>query len=473
MLYSNYVAESRPWIDKVDPSLPGVPAGVPTADELAMRLLVLALSLVASFIFAGTETSLTGMGEHRVRKLIEQKIGNRRLLTLWISEPSQVLTTLLAGNTLANILSSAIATSMALRLAHGWGLEPSWVEAAAISLLTVVILIGGEIAPKTLAKSHPDWFVPLLHVVWAFHQATRWLTWSMIWVAMHIVRALGGKETPSAVQVTEEQIEDMVRIGSEAGSIDEDRGDILQNVFDLNDLTAKSIMTPRTQIDGLPNTAGFSLIAETVRSNRFSRYPVYEKSIDKIIGFFNAKDLLEAVLDGRTDQVRLSDHIRDLRYVHENKKVIDLLKEMRQANVWMAVVVDEHGGTAGIVTMEDVLEQLVGEIYDEYDHPGPAIVPAGPDGWHVDAQVDIRELNDLHDLELPENAGYSTVGGFLVDELGHVPVAGEELQWQALLFRILQADDTRVIRVEIRKASAGDRPMPPAQGSPGLSNSVA
>ena len=168
---------------------------------------------------------------------------------------------------LANIVASAVVTSLALQTAVVYGLDGHWVEVAGIALLTMILLIGGEIAPKTMAKHHPEWFLPLMHVAWWFHLATRWLTAAMMWAALYVVRGLGGTAKPSAFQVTEEQIEDMVRIGSEAGSIDQERGDILQNVFDLGDLTARSIMTPRTQIDGVPQGASYSEVAHIVQAS--------------------------------------------------------------------------------------------------------------------------------------------------------------------------------------------------------------
>jgi putative hemolysin len=422
------------------------------------------LAILCAFVFAGSETAITGMGELRIKKLLEHNKGPKKWLELWLRDPSRVLTTLLAGNTLASVLASALTTSLALHTAHRHGLDASWLEAVAIGLLTVVLLVAGEIAPKTLAKNHPEWFLPLMHVVWWFHLSTRWLTHFLIWTAMHIVRALGGKHPQGGFQVTEEQLEDMVRIGSEEGSIDEDRGDILQNVFDLGGLNVRAIMTPRTQIDGLGTDATFEEVAAAVQANHFSRYPVYERTLDKIVGIFHAKDLMDYALSGRQGEFKLADHVRDTRFVPETKKAIELLKELQTAKVHMVIVVDEHGGTAGIVTMEDVLEELVGEIYDEYDQPEPVVEPAGPNGWHIEASAEIRDLAATYEIELPETSSYSTVGGFLVEQLGHVPKPGEELRWQDLTFKVLEADETRVVKVEIQRDVDAhlndDGPMP-------------
>ena len=434
------------------PALPGVPHLIGGADDLLLSVLAVMAAVLCAFVFAGSETAITGMGELRIKKLLDNNSGPRKLLQLWLHDPSRVLTTMLAGNTLANVVASALTTSMAFGLAHRHGLDPSWIEALLLGMLTIFLLIGGEIAPKTLAKSHPEWFLPLMHLVWLFHVCTRWLTHFMIWTAMIIVRALGGKAHQTGFQVTEQQIEDMVRIGSEEGTIDGDRGDILQNVFDLGGLNVRAIMTPRTQIDGLSTDTTFEEAAAAVQANHFSRYPVYEKTLDKIVGIFHAKDLMDYALSGRQGDFKLGEHVRETRFVPETKKAIELLKELQTAKVHMVIVVDEHGGTAGIVTMEDVLEELVGEIYDEYDQPEPVVEAAGPNGWHIEASADIRDLADSYDIELPDTgSSYSTIGGFLVDRFGHVPKAGEEFRYQDLTFKVLDADETRILKIEIQR----------------------
>jgi CBS domain containing-hemolysin-like protein len=433
-------------------------------EGLTLSLVSLLVAVVSAFVFAGTETAITGMGELRIRKLIETGKGPRRWLELWLEDPSRILTTLLAGNTLANIIASAVMTSLALRTAATYGLDSHWVEIAGIGLLTAVLLIGGEIAPKTMAKHHPESFLPLMHVAWWFHVATHWMTAAMMWAAMQVVRGLGGTAKPAAFQVTEEQIEDLVRIGSEAGSIDQGRGDILQNVFDLGELTARSIMTPRIQIDGVPEGASYDEVAQIVQTHGFSRYPVYDKTIDKIVGVFHAKDLMAYAIGGRQGTFKLDDHIRDAKFVPETKKAIELLKELQQGKGHMAVVVDEHGGTAGIVTMEDLLEELVGEIYDEYDQPEQVVASVGPHGWHVEASADIRDLNDEYEVDLPETTAYSTVGGFLVDQMGRVPTVGEEWRWQDLTFRVLEADETRVVRLELQRDPPADEEFAAGNG---------
>ena len=424
-------------------------ASVLAAPDWVLSILAIAVSLATSFLFAGSETAITGMGELRIRKLIDSHQGPRGLLELWLTEPSHVLTTLLAGNTLANILSSALVTSLALHLAHANALDPSWTEAAVVALLTFLVLVFAEIAPKTLANNHPERFLPGLHIVWWFHLATRWMTRLATWVAMGFVRALGGSSTPTTFQVTEEQIEDMVRIGSESGMINEEQGDMLQGVFELADLPVRAIMTPRIKIDGLPVDAHFEQIAHLITTTKFSRYPVYEKTVDKIVGVFYAKDLVDHMLRGDVRQFNLAEHIHEARFVPDSQKAAELLRDFQKESVHMAIVVDEHGGTAGIVTLEDVLEQLVGEIYDEYDQEEPLIRSTGEGTWTVDATAEVREFAEQIDLELPDAPSYSTVGGFVIEQLGRVPKIGETVRVDGVLITVREADDNRVVRVDV------------------------
>lgn len=416
--------------------------------------MALFLSVSAAFVFSGSEAAITSLGEPRIRRLLEGKQGPARWLDLWLTDPASVLTTLFTGHTLSLTSAAALTAVWTLRTAQSNGCASllCWIVLIlALILLGFVLLLAGGIVPKTLARNHPEWFLPLMHGVWWFHLATRWLTLLLNGLSLRLARALGDKSASSGFQVTEEQIEDMVRIGSEAGSIDEDQGDMLQAVFDLSDRPVRSIMTPRTQIDGLPIDASFEVVATEVQNSNFSRYPVYERTLDHIVGVFYTKDLTLHVLTGKPETFALGDHVHEARFVPETKTAVELLKDFQKTSAHMAIVVDEHGGTAGIVTLEDVLEELVGEIYDEYDEQEPPAAQVSPNGWEIDASVEIRDLDDELKVALPETASYSTLGGFLIHQLGHVPKAGEELRWQNVVLAVLEADDTRVIRVEVRR----------------------
>lgn len=417
------------------------------------------LCLIGSFVFAGSETAITGMGEHRIRKLLDEDRGPTGLLKLWLDDPSKVLTTLLAGNTLVNILASTLSAALALQMVAA-GFLPEGAEqlvlAGEVFVLTLIVLVFGEIAPKTLAKAQPTWFLPLLRVVWGFHVVSSWLTGGLTWVAKALVRQLGVSPEPNGFSITPEQIEDMVRIGSEEGSIDELRGDMLQGVFELTETSVRSIMTPRTDIHSLSIDASLAEVLDEIDDSNFSRYPVHDGSVDTVIGIFYVKDLLNLLREGHDEaDFSLRPLLRDPFFVPESKSAPALMQDFQTRKTHMALVVDEHGGTAGLCTLEDVIEELVGEIWDEYDEPEVPVVCTGPNTWLVAGSAEARELDEDVGIALPESESYSTVGGFVVEHLRRLPKKGDHFEWRDLAFTVLEADSKRVLRVEIVRAAEG------------------
>ncbi len=409
--------------------------------------------LVLSFVFSGSETAITSMGEHKLRRLIDQKVGPTGLFELWQRDHSKVLTSILAGNTLVNMLLSAMVTTLTLQTAPT-AAKPSWFSEWIVTLsvvaVTVIVLIVGEIVPKTLAKSHPEWFLRLLWLVHGFHLATRWLTAGLTWFSKTLVRLLGVDTDTSGFVVTEEQIEDMVRIGSEEGSIDVSRGDLLKNVFDLWDTPIRNVMTPRTEVVGIPGTATAEQILTIVKANGYSRYPVFGDGPDDVLGIFYAKQLIEAEGEVRAGRFELRRHVRKPLFVPENQKASTLLQTFRAKAVHVAVVVDEHGGTAGIVSLEDILEELVGDIYDEFDEIEPLIVADGEDRWLVDGAADMRAVAQAVRVSEPdEDQGFSTMAGYVLHHLGRMPSAGDEVMVDGLKIMVLEVDARKIRRVEI------------------------
>jgi putative hemolysin len=418
-------------------------------------VLAVLVCLALSFLFAGSETAITSMGEHRVRRLLEQKQGPKAFFELWLSDHSSVLTALLAGNTLVNIVASSLVTSLTLDLSVR-GVLPVWLRGSIVSIgvfvLTLMVLVAGEIVPKTLAKSRPEWFLRPFWVVYGFHVCTRPLTRGLTWLAKVVVRMLGVDTESSGFLVTEEQIEDMVRIGSEEGSIDIRRGDLLKNVFDLWDTSVRSIMTPRTEMVGLSVDATVDDILALMRENGYSRYPVFDGGPDHVVGIFYAKALIEADFEARNNGgFELRNHLRDALFVPETQKASSLLQTFRSRAIHLAVVVDEHGGTAGVVTLEDVLEELVGDIYDEFDEIDSVVEEVGDGIWHADGSAEMRDIADKARAELPEDAGYSTVAGYVFHHLGRMPEAGDGFVADGMQVTVLAADSKKIQRVEIQR----------------------
>jgi len=428
------------------------PASTGGSDDPLSTIVAIATCLLLSFLFAGSETAITSMGEARVRRLIDDGRGPKKFLRRWLEDPASILTTLLAGNTLVNIIASALTTALAIDLSHS-GVLPAFLSDHTVSIgvfvLTMAVLIGGEIAPKTLAKTHPEWFLRPFWLIWGFHRLSHHVTGTLAWVARKLVGLLGVDTSKNGYLVSEEEVEDMVRIGSEEGSIEADRGEMLQNVFELWEVSLRAIMTPRIQVRGLDLDASLEEVLDLVAETGFSRYPVYDGSPDNVPGIFYAKNIIGYLEARDRAPFQLADHLAAPMFVPERQKASEVLQEFKSRKMHMAIVVDEHGGTSGIVTLEDVLEELVGEIYDEYDHVERLLEATGENTWSVDASAEIRELEEMLEFALPESETYSTLAGFVIEQSGKVPEVGYEFDWNDVHLKVLEADDKRPLRVEL------------------------
>jgi putative hemolysin len=266
-----------------------------------------------------------------------------------------------------------------------------------------------------------------------------------------IVRRLLGRseETPEEEsERMEQEILNAVSEGELHGAVDEEQKEIIESVFELHDTTVSEIMTPRTDIVAIPADATFEQAGETIDKAGHSRIPVYEESLDRIIGMLYAKDLIRLNNGAPFDLRKL---MRSVPYVPETKTIDHLLRELRQGKVHIAIVLDEYGGTAGLVTIEDILEELVGEIDDEYDRrPPPAIRRIDADTVEVDARAHVHEVNDELGVALPDDGDYETIGGFVFTTLGKIPVNGEELTHENIHIRVIDAEPRRIKRLEIR-----------------------
>jgi CBS domain containing-hemolysin-like protein len=443
----------------------------------------LALAFVVGSAFcSGTETALTALGEARARQIRDAGGRRARLLSLWIEHPERVLSTLLIGNTLVNIGAGALAASVAADLVKA---RPTWIEGTVVAVLTavttVVVLFFGEILPKTLAKRHP------VRVSLAMIPAVRALSWVM-WpvssavtrVTSAVVKALGGGDGSAAPAVTSEEIEYLIEMGTREGVLDEVKEELLNSVLEFADRVVKEIMIPRTRMVAVDRDAPPEELVRIVTENPYSRMPVFEGSVDNVIGILMVRDIVRELRSGPVSGVRLDGHLKPPFFVPEQMKISRLLKEMQRRHVHLAVVVDEFGGTSGIVTLEDVLEEIVGEIQDEADAEAAPVKSLGEGIWLADAAVPLHDLEEFlnaraaapaaedgeearrAEVRCPEEGDYGTLGGFVTATAGRVPPVGASIDWDGLSFTVRGGDERRLTRVEIaRRAPAtpeGARP---------------
>jgi CBS domain containing-hemolysin-like protein len=436
--------------------------------------------LLSSAFCSGTETALTALGDARARQLHDAGGRRARMLKAWIDHPERVLSTLLIVNTLVNIGLGALAGTVAGDLVSA---HPGWNAAstitAATGVTTVVVLFLGEIVPKTVGKRHPVrvslMSIPLVRLL-------ALLLWPLSLAATRATSALVGAFGGGAAKgptVTSEEIEYLIEMGSREGVLDEVKEELLNSVLEFADRVVREIMIPRTRMAALDREATPEELLRVVRENPYSRMPVYDGSIDNVVGVLLVRDVIPALAGAGDGRVSLQRFLKAPFFVPEQMKISRLLKEMQRRKTHIAVVVDEFGGTSGLVTLEDVIEEIVGEIQDEGDVESAPVKPIGDGAWIADGAVPLHDLEAVlnerpaagadgegerpPDVRFPEEGDFETLGGFVTAHAGRVPPVGAILSWDGLTFVVRAGDERRVSRVEISrtKASKATRPAGP------------
>jgi putative hemolysin len=417
--------------------------------------------VLGSAAASASETALTALGDLKTRQLVEAGGRRARLLRVWVEHPERVLSAVLVTNTLLNIGGGVLAGEIAASMAAAHGFSPAKALGVATAIATTVVLFAGEVVPKTLAKRHPVRFALALA---PFVGAVSWVLWP---VSMGLVRAThglmrlfgGGKVAPGPA-VTSEEIEYIIEMGTREGVLDEVKEELLNSVLEFADRVVKEIMVPRTRMVALDRDAPRDEIVRVVTENPYSRMPVYEGSADNIVGILMVRDI---VLEVAPQPIPWDRVLKPAFFVPEQMKVSRLLKEMQRRKTHLAVVVDEFGGTSGVVTLEDVLEEIVGEIQDEGDAEAAQVKTVGAGVWMADAAVPLRELEEFLDresgvepgargvLRFPDEGDYETLGGFVTATAGRVPTVGSHVDRDGFRFTVRGADDRRVTRVEIAR----------------------
>lgn len=406
---------------------------------------VLALLLVLSAFFSGSETALLAANKLRLRQLHED--GNRRagVVRRLLEEPGRVLTALLVGNNIVNVSATVLATALMVQL---WG--PQRGPLYALVGMTLLLLIVGEITPKTFAAKYADRLA-----MWV-GKPVAWLTALLAPVirvlsvlSNVLMRPLGGRVDLASPLVTEEEIRLLVKVGEEEGVIHEDEREMIHSIFEFGDTVAREVMVPRIDLVCVADTDTVADALRLVREHGHSRLPVYHESIDQIVGVVHVKDLLASVQDGH-EQTPVKDAARPAYFIPESKPLDGLFREMRRRKVHMAIVVDEYGGTAGMVTIEDLLEEIVGPILDEYDVEEKLLEVVNEHVALVDGRVSLDEVNEQLALDLPVGE-VDTIGGFVYSLLGRVPGQGESVTYDGVELFVERLEGHRIARVRITR----------------------
>ena len=373
------------------------------------NIIIFVILLIFSAFFSASEVALVGINRAKVRVLSEERGAAGKRLEKLKSNPDHFLITILIGNNIANVGASAIATAVAFSIFGDAGV------AIATGVVTLLLLIFGEIGPKTFATRRTE--AVALFVATPIYYMTLVLS-PFFWVYDRI-RRIGKKGAVEVPAVTEEEIREWIDVGEMEGAIKEDEKEMIYSVLRFNDTTAKEIMTPRPDVAVIEDTSSLEDAVAHFRDTGYSRVPVYHEQIDNIVGTLNIKDLFNAYTAGNHRSL-VKTLMFDVYCVPESKKIDDLLRELQLRRMHMAIVLDEFGGFSGVVTFEDILEELVGDIMDESDTDEVAdIIEIGEGLYMVDAQARVNLLNERFEISLPEDPGsYETIGGLVFSRLG-------------------------------------------------------
>ncbi len=402
-----------------------------------MANIILIIVLVTlSAIFSGSEMAFSSVSKIRLKNYAAQ--GNKRAeKALKIANSfDDALTTILIGNNIVNILSTSISTVLFTELLGEGGVG------VATAVMTVVVLIFGEITPKSYAKSHAESIALMM-------ANPLWILIKLMTPIVFLFKILQNAMKPKTEQptVTEDELKYMIEEIEEQGVLEEQESDLVKSALEFDEITVDEILIPRVNVVAVEKNEEFEKIQEIFLSEMYSRLPVYDKSVDNIIGIITNKNFFRLVTEGKTD---ISEIIQDVIRISELKLISEALKEMQKNKMHMAVILDQYGGTKGIITLEDIIEELVGEIYDENDEVVHNFVRTGDNEFEVSGDLSIGDM--LDELELPESeieTSANTVGGWVMELLGHVAENGETAESGAFRLTVLEIDDNRIMKVKL------------------------
>lgn len=406
--------------------------------ENIRNIIALAVLILMSGYFSATETAFLSCNKTRLRTMAEK--GNKRaaLVNRLNENYDRLLSTILIGNNIVNLTAASIGTVLFVRLYGDIGATVS------TAVITVLVLIFGEITPKNVAKDCPEklamFSAPIIRVlIWIFTPLNFLFgLWKkLISKVLHL---------ESDSKMSQEELLMLVEEVREGGTIDSEEGDLLKNAIEFNDMRAEDILTHRVDLEAVDIESTKEEIAEVFTQSKFARLPVYEDSIDNIIGILNMKDFYDGT--GITAK-----SIRDIMtkplFVLKSEKIDELLKLLQETKSQMAVILDEYGGTLGIVTLEDILEELVGEIWDEHDEVTEEYIPIGENRWRVDCSVNLDDFCDFFGIETDSTT--ISLGGWVMEQLGKVPEAGDSFEFECLSVSVVETDGQRVTFIDVEK----------------------
>ncbi len=410
--------------------------------EYVVEILLFIICILLTAFFSSSEVALISITRAKVRTLVNEGLPGSDAVAALKESPEHLLITILIGNTVVTTAAASIATAVAIQIFGDIGVG------IATGFVIIMLLVFGEIGPKIYAARASDSFALTIAPVILFF--SRIFT-PVIWLVERISPKFGiGKEVAEPA-VTEEEIKEWIDVGKEDGTIEQGEQDMLYSVLEFADTTAREIMTPRVDVIAMEDTVSFEEAIRVFNESGFSRIPVYHDQVDNITGILNVKDVFSAMVSHRKDST-IKEVMYDPMFVPETKKIDDLLKELQVKRVQIAIVLDEYSSFVGIVTVEDILEEIVGDIMDEYDKEEPEVQNISEGVYVVDAQMWVEDINEQMVINLPVDESYETIGGLIIDRLGHIPLhPGEktEIDEGKITLVVMQMHGRRIVKVKI------------------------
>ncbi|MDO5716468.1 MAG: hemolysin family protein [Tissierellia bacterium] len=404
-------------------------------ENITLNALIIMALVGLSAFFSSSETAIVSTNKFKVRKLMDDKVKNATLLHRLVNDPSRTISAILIGNNIVNIAATSISTAIFVRAIPKYG------TLVATIVMTLLVLVFGEIIPKNLANRNPETYAI---------KVTPYIHWIAIFLTpfVKMFNALAKKfyGPESKDEFTEDDLITIINVSHEEGVLEGDEKTMIQKIFEFTDSQAKDIMTPRTSIVALPLDIDPDELMGKVKELNFSRIPIYDDNIDDIVGILNVRDLVGKKLD---DKFSLKALLRPAYFQYESKSNIQLLSELKRKKYTMAVILDEYGGTSGIVTIEDIVEEIVGDISDEYDEEDNPIRKIGNNHYSIKGDTDIEDINERLGIHL-ESKDYESIGGYVIGLAGKFPKDGEMYQSANYEFFIEKAEPTKVEKVRLR-----------------------
>jgi len=410
--------------------------------ENILQIGLLIVLLLGSGFFSASETSLMSLSKIRIRYMEEEGVKGAKLVSSLIEKSSDLLSSILVGNNVVNIAATSVSTSLFISIFGDGGV------AIATAVMTVLVLIFGEITPKTIAANSPEKIAVIVSKpISIIMKITKPIVWVFNLLTGIIFKIMGIENDGVKPFITEEELKAMVNVSHEEGVLEIEEREIINNVFQFGDMQAKEAMIQRLDMVAVNIEDSYDEIIELFKSEKLSRLPVYQESIDDIVGILNIKDII-FLSDEEIKNFNIKNYVREAFFTYEFKKITQLLEEMKKEKSQMAIVVDEYGGTAGLLTIEDLVEVIVGDIDDEYDEEEEEIVKVSDNEYLVEGSTKISDVNEQIGINF-ESDEFDSIGGFIIGYLKRIPEENELIEVGNVKFSVESIDKNRINKIRI------------------------